>query len=151
MYQRNPETTSMNTMRNAAYVCRAARHYKNIDNMLKKSLFLPRWAFKDIYRSHVGGWPIKERTTNVLILRRAQGRWKELLGEFFLQILNQTESVSIEWSWWNQAGVRPVRSTSSQPTDPLVNKGSGRLRPSLFRMGFLSSVLLKFSNTSLSP
>ena len=66
LYQRNPETTSRNTMRNSAYVCRAARHYEVLDEMLKKSLYLPRWAFKDVYRSQIGGWATKERTSNVL-------------------------------------------------------------------------------------
>ena len=61
------ETTSRNTMRSEAYVCCDARHHEVNDDMLKKSLFLPRWAFKDIYRSHVGGWPIKEKTTNMYL------------------------------------------------------------------------------------
>ena len=65
MYLRNPETTSFNTVRSTAYVCRAARHYEALDDMLKKSLLMPRWAFKDIYSSQVGGWPTKERTSNV--------------------------------------------------------------------------------------
>ena len=45
--------------------------YEVIDDMLKKSLFLPRWAWKDIYRNHVGGWPVKDRTTNVLMYLEA--------------------------------------------------------------------------------
>ena len=66
IYQRNPETISRNTLRSGAYVCRAARHYEVLDDMLKRSLYLPRWAFKDVYRSRIGGWPTKERTSNVL-------------------------------------------------------------------------------------
>ena len=71
LYLRNPETTSRNTVRSTAYVCRAAKHYEELDEMLKKSLFMPRWAFKDIYRSQIGGWPTKERTSNVLFYLEA--------------------------------------------------------------------------------
>ena len=66
MYQRNPETISRNTLRAGAYVCRAAKHYEVLDDMLKRSIYLPRWAFKDVYRSQIGGWATKERTSNVL-------------------------------------------------------------------------------------
>ena len=65
-FRPNPETTSINLVRDKAFVCRAARAYHNIPDLLTESIFLPYWAYKDWVRSDIGGWPIKERTEAVV-------------------------------------------------------------------------------------
>ena len=61
----NTETTSLNTVRSTAFVCRAAKHYQDLPIWLTKSKMLPRWAFKDFCRSEIGGWQMKEQTEEV--------------------------------------------------------------------------------------
>ena len=65
-FRPNPETTSINSTRDKAFVCRAARAYHNIPDFYTESIFLPYWAFKDWVRSDIGGWEIKERTQAVV-------------------------------------------------------------------------------------
>ena len=62
----NSETTSLNTVRSTAFVCRAARSYQELPIWLTKSKMLPRWAFKDFCRSEIGGWSTKEQTEEVI-------------------------------------------------------------------------------------
>ena len=65
-FKPNPETTSINAVRDKAFVCRAARAYHNMPDLLTESIFLPYWAYKDWTRADIGGWPIKERTEAVI-------------------------------------------------------------------------------------
>ena len=61
-FHRNPETTSRNTLRQSGYVCRAARLYEDLPELVTKSIFMPKWAFKDFVRSKIGGWQTKNET-----------------------------------------------------------------------------------------
>ena len=65
-FRRNPETTSRNTLKQAGFVCRAARLYEELPELVTESIFLPKWAFKDFARSRLGGRQTKEETWNVM-------------------------------------------------------------------------------------
>ena len=65
-YQRNSETTSVNTVRAKGFVCRAAKEYQEIPKEITTSKLFPRWAFKDYCRSEIGGWDMKPETEGVL-------------------------------------------------------------------------------------
>ena len=61
-FKRNPETTSINALKQSGYVCRAARLYEGLPELVTDSIFLPKWAFKDFIRSQIGGWQTKTET-----------------------------------------------------------------------------------------
>ena len=55
-------TSSKNTVKDKGFVCRSARHYLELPELITESKLIPRHAFKDSARSHFGGWPTKMRT-----------------------------------------------------------------------------------------
>ena len=59
-------TTSMNNVRAKGFVCRAAREFQSLPKLVAESQLLPRYCFKDIVRSSLGGWSTKVHTNNVL-------------------------------------------------------------------------------------
>ena len=61
-FRRNPETMSRSALKSSGFVCRAARHYESLPDLVTESVLLSKWAFKDFARSRIGGWPTKQDT-----------------------------------------------------------------------------------------
>ena len=60
------KTRSTNTVRSSGFVCRAAREYASLPNLITETALIPRHAFKDKCRSLLGGWEVKESTQQIL-------------------------------------------------------------------------------------
>ena len=59
-------TSSKNAVKDRGFVCRAAREYESLPDLLTESRLLPRYAFKDAARAHYGGFPTKMKSQLVI-------------------------------------------------------------------------------------
>ncbi len=74
------QTSSSNTIRSKTFVCRSAKLYANLPQILVNTN-PPRHVFKDAVRARIGSFELKERTLNYFInqvcLKRAEwGEWQ---------------------------------------------------------------------------
>ena len=60
------QTTSKNAVRDRGFVCRSAREFSLLPDLVTESKMMPRDCFKDFCRARLGGWPVRERTQEFL-------------------------------------------------------------------------------------
>ena len=53
---------SRSTLKSSRFLCRAARHYESLPDLVTESTLLRKWAFKDYARSRIRVWPTKQDT-----------------------------------------------------------------------------------------